>query len=55
MNFSTGLTTWVVQIGRTVLIWRWNMPMREAMRTLQMKTSGNRGRVAAGPLIVEWV
>ena len=54
MSFSTGLTTWVVRIGRTGLVWRWNMPMREATRTLRMKTFGNRGYFAVGPLVVAW-
>jgi hypothetical protein len=54
MRFSKGLTAWVVQIGPTSMVWRWNMPLGEAMRTLRLTQFGRRGYVAAGPLIVEW-
>jgi hypothetical protein len=55
MSFSKGLTTWCVRIGATrALMWRWNMPLREALRTGRMKTYGHHGYLTAGPLIVQW-
>jgi hypothetical protein len=54
MQFGKGLTTWCVRVGPTALIWRWNMPLREAMRTLRLTHFGRHGYVSAGPLIVEW-
>ena len=54
MRFSKGLTTWCVRVGPTALMWRWNMPLREAMRTRRVKTQGRHGYLTAGPLIVEW-
>ena len=54
MRFRKGLTTWCVRVGRTALIWRWNMPVREAIRTGRLTSFGKHGYVAAGPLIVEW-
>jgi hypothetical protein len=41
-------------MGPTALMWRWNMPLREAMRTCRMKTAGRHGYLTAGPLVVEW-
>jgi hypothetical protein len=38
----------------TALIWRWNMPLREALRTRRMKTCGRHGYLTAGSLIVQW-
>jgi hypothetical protein len=54
MQFRKGLTTWCVRVGPTALMWRWNMPLREAMRTPGMRTLGRHGYLTAGPLIVEW-
>ena len=54
MRFSRGLTTWCVRVGTTALIWRWNMPLRETMRTRGMRTLGRYGYLTVGPLIVEW-
>jgi hypothetical protein len=54
MKFGKGLTTWVMLIGPTALIWRWNMPLREAVRTRQMRAVGGHGYLAVGPLVVEW-
>ena len=54
MSFSKGLTTWCVRVGQTALMWRWNMPLREATRTRRMKTAGRHGYLTAGPLIVQW-
>jgi hypothetical protein len=54
MSFSKGLTTWCVRIGQTCLMWRWNMSLREAMRTRRMKAVGRHGYLTAGPLVVEW-
>ena len=54
MQFSNGLTTWCVRVGRAALMWRWNMSLCEAMRTHGMRTLGRHGYLTAGPLIVEW-
>jgi hypothetical protein len=54
MSFSKGLTTWVMRLGPTAMIWRWNMTRREAMRTLRATSFGRHGYLAAGPLIVAW-
>jgi hypothetical protein len=54
MRFGKGLTTWCVRVGPTALMWRWNMPLREAMRTRGMRTLGRHGYLTVGPLIVEW-
>ena len=54
MRFSKGLTTWCLRVGPTALMWRWNMPLREAMRTSRVKTEGRHGYLTAGPLILEW-
>ena len=54
MRFSKGLTTWCVRVGRAALMWRWNMPLYEAMRTRGMRTLGRHGYLTAGLLIVEW-
>ena len=53
-GFNRGLTTWIMRIGPTALMWRWNMPLRQAVRTRCMKLSGRHGYLTAGPLIVEW-
>ena len=31
MRLSKGLTTWCVRVGQTALMWRWNMPLRQAV------------------------
>ena len=54
MRFSKGLTTWCVGVGPIALMWRWNMPLREAMRTRGMRALGRHGYLTAGPLVVEW-
>ena len=54
-GFNRGLTTWIMRIGPTALIWRWNMPLHQAVRTRCMRLLGPRhGYLTAGPLIVEW-
>jgi hypothetical protein len=40
MSVDKGLATWVMRLGQTALIWRWNMPLCEAMRTLRSKSFG---------------
>jgi hypothetical protein len=57
MKLCKGLTTWMMWFGPTALIWRWNMPWCEALRTLRTLRAtsfGRHGYLAAGPLIVEW-
>ena len=54
MSFNTGLTTWIVKTRSVALIWRWNMPLREAVRTYGRRTFGGHGYLTAGPLVVEW-
>ena len=54
MKLSKGLTTWCMRIGPTALMWRWNMPIREAVRTARMSSFGAHGYLIAGPLVVEW-
>jgi hypothetical protein len=41
MRFSKGLTTWCLRVDITALMWRWNMPLREAMRTRAVKKVGS--------------
>ena len=54
MSFRKGITSWVIQLWSVGLIWRWNMPLREAVRTLGRRTFGRHGYLTAGPLIVQW-
>jgi hypothetical protein len=55
MRIKNGLTTWNVCLGRIALMWRWNMGLREALRTHELgRCSRGHGYLAAGPLIVEW-
>jgi hypothetical protein len=54
MRVRRGLTTWVVRLGPTALMWRWNMPLRQARRTCGLRRFGGHGYLTAGPLIVEW-
>jgi hypothetical protein len=41
-------------MGATSMMWRWNMSIRQAVRTRCLKTAGPHGYLTAGPLIVEW-
>jgi hypothetical protein len=43
-----------VRVGSTALMWRWNMPLRQAVRTRYLRTFGRHGYLTAGPLILEW-
>lgn len=55
MRISYGLTTWNLSVGRITLIWRWNMPLREAVHTRGWRRHrGGHGYATAGPLIIEW-
>ena len=54
MKFCKGLTTWCMRIGPAALLWRWNMPLRDAVRTARFRSFGTHGFLTAGPLIVEW-
>jgi hypothetical protein len=55
MRIRHGLTTWNVCVGRVALMWRWNMPLHQAVHTCDWRR-GRRGHgyATAGPLIVEW-
>jgi hypothetical protein len=55
MQIRHGLTTWNLCLGRVAFIWRWNMGLREAVRTCDVRRFGpDHGYVTAGPLILEW-
>ena len=54
MSFRTGLTTWILRLGSVAIIWRWNMPPGEAVRTCGLRRFGGRGYLTAGPLVLEW-
>lgn len=54
MLLDRGLTTWCVRFGPIALMWRWNMSLRQAVRTRSMRTFGRHGYLTAGPLILEW-
>jgi hypothetical protein len=55
MRIRYGLTTWIVCVGPVAMIWRWNMPLRQAIRTCHWRRHRNgNGYAATGPLIVEW-
>ena len=54
METRKGLTTWCFRFGTASLIWRWNMPWHEALRTCSRRTYGEHGYLSSGPLIVEW-
>jgi hypothetical protein len=43
-----------MRIGSTALIWRSNMPLRQALRTRCMEIFGRHGHLTASPRIVEW-
>lgn len=49
-----GITSFVFKLNFASLIWRWNMPLRDAVRTYGQKNFGSHGYWMAGPLIVEW-
>lgn len=55
MRLRYGLTTWNLCLGRVALIWRWNMPLQEALRTCDLRRfDRGHGYATAGPLVVEW-
>jgi hypothetical protein len=54
MTIKSGITTWNLALGRIAFMWRWNMSVREAMRTCRVRRFGEHGYATAGPLIVEW-
>jgi hypothetical protein len=54
MRIRNGLTTWNVSLGGVGFIWRWNMPVREAIRTWSLRRFSGHGFAAVGPLILEW-
>jgi hypothetical protein len=54
MRILYGITTWNLSLGGVALIWRWNMPVREAVCTFGMHRCRTHGYATAGPLIVEW-
>lgn len=54
MKIRHGLTTWILSTGRIALIWRWNMPIAEALQTATLRRSPAYCYVTAGPLMVEW-
>jgi hypothetical protein len=55
MQIRYGLTTWNVCLGRIAFIWRWNMSVREALRTRTLRRfRGGHGYATAGPLVLEW-
>ena len=53
MSLRKGLTTLVVQAAGVSVAYRWNMGLREAVRTFTV-LRGKRHVVACGPFIVEW-
>jgi hypothetical protein len=54
MRIKHGLTSWNLAVGRVGLCWRWNMPIRDALRAGGLRRYGGHGYATAGPLIVEW-
>ena len=54
MSRGKGITSFVFKFDFASLIWRWNMPLRDAVRTYGRKNFGSHGYWMAGPLIVEW-
>jgi hypothetical protein len=52
--FCKGITSWVLSLGGHAIIWRHNMPLRQAVLTCRQKRFGKHGYFMAGPLIVEW-
>ena len=53
MSMEKGLTSWVLRAGHFGLAYRWNMGLKQAVRTFHIKR-GQRLVVACGPLILEW-
>ena len=55
MRIRHGLTTWNFCLGRVAFVWRWNMGLREAIQTYDLRRfRRGHGYAAAGPLILEW-
>jgi hypothetical protein len=55
MRIVHGLTTWNVCVGHISLMWRWNMPLGQAIHTCSWRRGRpGHGYATAGPLIVEW-
>jgi hypothetical protein len=55
MRIIHGLTTWNLCLGHIALMWRWNMPLSEAIHTCDWRRCrGGHGYATAGPLIIEW-
>jgi hypothetical protein len=55
MRIRSGLTTWNLCLGRVAFMWRWNMSLREALRTCELhRFRRGHGYATAGPLILEW-
>lgn len=54
MTIRKAITTWNLAVGQYALIWRFNMPFPEALRTCRLRRCGEHGYAALGPLIVEW-
>ena len=54
MRLRRGLTTWNLNVGAVAVMWRWNMTLREALHTCNLRRRRGHGYALAGPLIVEW-
>jgi hypothetical protein len=55
MRVRYGITTWNLSVGRVAFVWRWNMSVREAIRTCDLHRSRRgHGYATAGSLILEW-
>jgi hypothetical protein len=54
MSVERGLTTLVVRTGWFTAAYRWNMPLRQAVRTFGVIRGQRRRVLACGPVIVEW-
>jgi hypothetical protein len=54
MSIRKGLTTWIVQTQSISIAYRWNMPLSQAVRTLNLARRACRNVLACGPLLVEW-
>ena len=53
MSTQKGITTWVLRAGSLGLAYRWNMSLKDALRTFHVMF-GRHMAVACGPLIIEW-
>ncbi len=51
---NKGITSWVLSLGGHAIIWRHNMPLRQAVITYRQKRFGRHGYLMAGPIIVDW-